>query len=74
MTCCMKADRLVLRGETAADLMTPNLVSISADDTAAEALAFFADHAFGAAPVIDNAGRPIGVLSHTDLMIHDRRP
>jgi CBS domain-containing protein len=52
--------------------MSPKPVSISVDDTVEEALAFLTDRGFGAAPVIDDAGRPIGVLSHTDIMVHDR--
>jgi CBS-domain-containing membrane protein len=75
MTCCTQTDRmerLTLWGETAADLMTPNPVSIGADDTVGEAIAFLTDHGFGAAPVIDEAGRPVGVLSHSDIMVHDR--
>src|ERR1041385_2081305 len=63
---------LTLTAETAADLMSPNPVSLRADATVREALALFTDRGFGAAPVIDGAGRPVGVLSRTDLLIHDR--
>lgn len=64
--------RLELRAETAEDLMTPNPVSVRALATAREAAALLVDKGFSAAPVIDNAGRPIGVLSRTDLLVHDR--
>src|SRR5262245_45799710 len=64
--------RLVLRGDTAAELMTPNPVSLAAAASVKEAAAFLTDHHFSAAPVIDNAGRPIGVLSRSDIVIHDR--
>ena len=30
------------------------------------------DRGFGAAPVIDDAGRPVGVVSRTDILIHER--
>ena len=30
------------------------------------------DRGFSAAPVIDDAGHPIGVLSRTDVLIHER--
>ena len=30
------------------------------------------DRGFSAAPVIDAAGRPVGVLSRTDLLVHER--
>jgi CBS domain-containing protein len=65
-------DRLAFRAETAGDLMTPNPVSIRDVATIPEAVALLTDHGFSAAPVIDQAGRPIGVLSRTDLLIHDR--
>lgn len=59
-----------LSTSTAADLMRPNPVSVSETDTAEEAVAFLAERGFGAAPVIDEAGHPVGVLSGTDLLIH----
>src|SRR5206468_2475387 len=37
-----------------------------------EALALLTDKGFSAAPVIDQAGRPVGVLSRTDLLVHER--
>ena len=64
--------RLTLWAETAADLMTPNPVSISADAPLKEAVAFLTDKGFSAAPVIDGAGQPIGVLSRSDIVVHDR--
>jgi len=64
--------RLVLCAETAADLMTPNPVSLNADATFKTAAAFLTDQGVSAAPVIDEAGRPVGVLSLSDLVVHDR--
>ena len=63
---------LILRAETAADLMTSNPVSISAEATVKEAVNLFVDKGFSAAPVIDRAGRPIGCVSQADVVIHDR--
>ena len=63
---------LCLRAETAADLMTPNPVSLREDASLREALALLIDRGYSAAPVIDRAGRPVGVLSRTDVLIHDR--
>jgi CBS domain-containing protein len=63
---------LTLRAATAADLMTPNPVSICETDVVQEAIALLIDKGFSAAPVIDEAGRPVGVLSRTDILIHDR--
>ena len=56
----------------AKDLMSLNPVSIRRDATIREALELLTDHGFGAAPVIDEAGRPVGVVSRTDVLIHER--
>jgi CBS domain-containing protein len=64
--------RLTLQAASAAELMTANPVSLRADATVREAIELLTDRGFGAAPVIDEAGRPIGVLSRSDLLIHDR--
>jgi CBS domain-containing protein len=64
--------RLSLRAETAADLMTPNPISVEADALVGEAIALLIDRGISAAPVIDEAGRPIGVLSRSDIVVHDR--
>jgi CBS domain-containing protein len=52
--------------------MMPNPVSIAAGATVKEATAFLGDKGFSAAPVIDEAGRPVGVLSQSDIVVHDR--
>jgi CBS domain-containing protein len=57
---------------TAAELMTPNPVSLEDNALVSEAVALLTDRGFSAAPVIDEAGRPVGVVSRTDLLIHDR--
>jgi CBS domain-containing protein len=62
--------RLTLWAECAADLMTPNPVSIPQEATLGEAIAVLADRGFSAAPVIDEAGRPVGVLSRADILIY----
>jgi CBS domain-containing protein len=64
--------RLVLEADTAADLMTSNPVSIRDTATVQEAAALLTDKGISAAPVINEVGYPIGVLSRTDLIIHDR--
>jgi CBS domain-containing protein len=66
------ATRLVLNAETATELMTPNPISIGERATVKEAVAFLTDKGFSAAPVVDDAGRPVGVVSQTDIVIHDR--
>jgi CBS domain-containing protein len=66
------APRLSLRARTAADLLTGNPVSLREDATLAEALVLLIDKRMHAAPVINDAGQPIGVLSGTDILIHLR--
>jgi CBS domain-containing protein len=64
--------RLVLRAETAADLMTASPISIPQGAPVQEAIVLFTDRGISAAPVIDEAGRPVGVISHSDVVAHDR--
>ena len=62
--------RLFLDAYSAGDLMAPDPISIRAEASAGEALTLFTEKGIHAAPVIDEAGRPIGVLSRSDLLIH----
>lgn len=57
---------------TAADVMNTDPRSIRSDCPAREALAFLTHHGFGVAPVINNAGHPLGALSLSDLLTHER--
>jgi len=61
-----------LAGKTARDLMSANPVSIESTATVPEVLAFLTDTGFSAAPVIDEAGHPIGVVSRTDVVVYER--
>ena len=61
---------LTLHARTAADLMASNPVSIRAKAGIAEAIRLFTEKGITAAPVIDEAGRPIGVVSRSDLFVH----
>lgn len=61
---------LALRARVASDLMAKAPISIRSSATAAEALKLFTEKSIHAAPVIDEAGRPIGVLSRSDLLVH----
>ncbi|MBN9522692.1 CBS domain-containing protein [bacterium] len=61
---------LVLHTRTAAELMTPDPKSLRQDALVAEAAVFLSARGFSAAPVIDEAGRPVGVVSRTDLLHH----
>jgi len=61
---------LTLCARTAADLMVPNPISMRAEAGVTEAMMLFTEKGITAAPVIDEAGHPIGVISRSDLMIH----
>jgi CBS domain-containing protein len=67
-----KPNKLTLQASTADELMTTQVVSVSQDAPVRQAVATLVDRRFSAAPVIDEAGRPVGVLSTTDVLIHDR--
>jgi predicted transcriptional regulator len=64
---------VTLLAETAAEMMTPNPLSIRDNASVREAVGFFIDKGISGAPVIDEAGRPVGVLTQTDLLIYDRQ-
>jgi CBS-domain-containing membrane protein len=66
------APQITLDAVTAADLMTGNPVSLQATASVPEATALLTDRGISAAPVIDDTGRPVGVVSKADILIHDR--
>ncbi len=51
------------------DLMTPNPISVRHGITVREAAAFLAERGIDAAPVVNDAGRAIGVLSRSDVLL-----
>jgi predicted transcriptional regulator len=59
-----------LTAETAADLMTRSPVSLGEGATIAEAVNCLTERGISGAPVIDEAGRPVGVLTESDLVVH----
>jgi len=63
---------MTLRAQTAEELMSPNPLSLRDDLTLKEAVAFLVDRNVSGAPVIDEAGRPVGVLTQSDVLVHDR--
>src|SRR6516165_10491313 len=67
-----KTTRMILDAVTAKELMGSHPLSIEETATVREAVAFLVDKGFSAAPVIDHAGRPVGVLSRADILVHDR--
>jgi CBS-domain-containing membrane protein len=68
----VRAPRLTLAADTAADLMSANPISLRRDADVHEVIVLLTDRNFDAAPVIDEKGRPVGVVTVTDLLVHDR--
>jgi CBS domain-containing protein len=64
--------KLLLAAEFARDLMHANPISLRKTATIKEAAALFADRSISAAPVINEAGRALGVVSLSDLARHER--
>jgi len=60
--------RLLRLPQTAGDLMTPDPVSLNEDMTVSQAAAFLVRRRISAAPVINQAGRPVGVVSQSDIV------
>jgi CBS domain-containing membrane protein len=75
MNACMHPEfaHMTLNADTAADLMTRNPVSIHQNAYVKEAVALFVGKRLRAAPVIDHAGRTVGVLSVSDIIVHERQ-
>jgi CBS domain-containing protein len=61
-----------LHRATAADLMSPNPHSIRDTATVPELVAMFIQRNISGAPVINEAGRPIGVVTEADIIAHDQ--
>jgi CBS domain-containing protein len=67
MTKKNRAVRATRSFATAANVMTPNPKSINRHATVRETAEILHEHGLHIAPVIDDAGRPVGVVSRTDL-------
>jgi CBS domain-containing protein len=68
----MPGARMTLEVEIATEIMRPNPISLREDATIQEAIALLSDKGFSAAPVINKAGHPVGVVSRSDILVHDR--
>ena len=63
---------LQLSDQPARAFMTPAPVAVRAFVTVREAVAMMVDLGVAALPVVDSDHRPVGVLSQTDIVRHDR--
>ncbi len=65
---------LTLEAKTAEELMTPNPVSISEHAAIIDAASILSNREFSALAVINDAGRPVGVVSRTDIVRREAKP
>jgi predicted transcriptional regulator len=63
-------NRIALLAKTAEDMMTTNPLSLREHATVNEAIAFLSSRRFSGAPVINDAGKPVGFVDKTDLLRH----
>jgi CBS domain-containing protein len=68
------AARAKAGGVTAADLMTSPAVTIGPDDTVEHAARLMYDRKIKRLPVVDPRGRPMGIISRTDVLAVFDRP
>jgi CBS domain-containing protein len=54
--------------KTVADVMTPDPVSVGPNSVLKDAIQLLVDHRVSGLPVIDEAGKLVGILSESDLM------
>jgi CBS-domain-containing membrane protein len=57
---------------TAADIMTRNVISVRKGTTIRELAEIFTRHRISSAPVVDDAGALIGIVTETDLIEQDK--
>jgi CBS domain-containing protein len=65
---------LTLEAQTAQELMTPNPVSISENAAIMDAAAVLSNREFSALVVVNDASRPVGVVSRTDIVRREAKP
>jgi len=69
-----RSDRAKAAGETAADLMSRPAVTIGPDGSVAEAARLMHDRRVKRLPVVDAAGRLVGIVSRADVLSVFDRP
>lgn len=55
----------------ARDIMTKDIVTLGADQTVTEAAKILSEHRISGAPVVDDEGNLLGIVSESDLIIQD---
>jgi CBS-domain-containing membrane protein len=57
--------------KTAAEIMNPDVPTVSSDDDARTAIDLLAKTDFGAIPVVDSDRKVVGIVSESDLILSD---
>jgi CBS-domain-containing membrane protein len=57
---------------TAADVMTRDVITVRKETTIRELAELFAQHRISSAPVVDDSGKMIGIVTETDLIEQDK--
>jgi CBS-domain-containing membrane protein len=57
---------------TAADVMTRDVITVKKETTIRELAEHFAQHRISSAPVVDDSGKMIGIVTETDLIEQDK--
>ncbi|MDC0765393.1 CBS domain-containing protein [Streptomyces sp. HD] len=57
-----------MRHRTVGELMTTDVVSVRRDEAFTDIAKLLAEHGITAVPVVDDGGRPVGVVSEADLL------
>ncbi|KAF0220220.1 MAG: hypothetical protein FD174_1459 [Geobacteraceae bacterium] len=57
---------------TAADVMTKDVITVKRETTIRELAELFAEHRISSAPVVDDGGKLIGIVTETDLIEQDK--
>jgi CBS domain-containing protein len=57
--------------KTAAEIMNPDVPTVTSDDDARTAIDLLAKTDMGAIPVVDEDGRVVGIVSESDLVLSD---
>jgi predicted transcriptional regulator len=58
---------------TAKELMTPNVITVRKDTTVRELARLFTEHNISGAPVVDDEGKVIGVVTESDLIFQNKK-
>jgi CBS domain-containing protein len=59
---------------TAKDIMNPDILTVRDDWSVERAAEFFVENSISGAPVVNNDGELIGVVSLTDIVLHSTLP